>query len=334
MTVRIEDVALHAGVSTATVSRALRGLSHVAEPTRLKVVEAAKSLDYVVSPSASSLASGRTQMVGVVVPYVSRWFFGQVIAGVEGALRTAGFDMLLYSVGTEESRRRFFNDMPIRRRVDALLVLTLPLAYQEVEALRFLRMPTALVGAAVRGFSSVGIDDVAGGTSATRHLIALGHERIAMISGGMTDHGHFTAPQDRSRGYRFALASAGLTIDPDLDVDGDFTREGGERAMSQLLSLQAPPTAVFAQSDEMAYGALRALRRAGLRCPEDVSVVGFDDHEMADFLDLTTIAQPVHAQGAAAAAQIIAALGGETDLVEQLLPTHIVIRGTTAPFSG
>jgi LacI family repressor for deo operon, udp, cdd, tsx, nupC, and nupG len=334
MPARIEDVALQAGVSTATVSRALRGLSHVAEPTRLKVVEAAKSLDYVVSPSASSLASGRTQMVGVVVPYVSRWFFGQVIAGVEGALRTAGFDMLLYSVGTDESRRRFFNEMPIRRRVDALLVLTLPLAYHEVEALRFLRMPTALVGAAVRGFSSVGIDDVAGATTATRHLINLGHERIAMISGGTADHEHFTAPQDRSRGYRFALASAGLLIDPDLDVDGEYTREGGERAMSALLSLQSPPTAVFAQSDEMAYGALRALRRAGLRCPEDVSIVGFDDHEMADFLDLTTISQPVHAQGAAAAARIIVALGGETDPVQQLFPTQIVIRGTTAPLGG
>jgi LacI family repressor for deo operon, udp, cdd, tsx, nupC, and nupG len=331
MTVSIEDVAARAGVSTATVSRALRGLPNVSEITRERVRDAARALDYVVSPSASSLATGRTSTVGVVVPYVGRWFFGQVISGAEAALRQSGFDLLLYTVGAEESRRRFFEELPVRRRVDAVLVLSLPLTDAEVEAIAGLRLPTAMVGASVPGFSSVRIDDVGGASKAVNHLINLGHQRIAMIHGAGIEPAQFTAPEDRRRGYLSALASAGLDYDASLQVDGGFTLAGGERAMASLLSSKHPPTAVFAQSDEMAFGALRAIRRAGLRCPEDVSVVGFDDHEMAEMLDLTTVAQPVTEQGVLAVGHILAELRGEAAPSEDLVPTHVVIRGTTAP---
>jgi LacI family transcriptional regulator, repressor for deo operon, udp, cdd, tsx, nupC, and nupG len=334
MTVSIEDVAARAGVSTATVSRALRGLPNVSDLTRERVRDAARALDYVVSPSASSLATGRTNTVGVVVPYVGRWFFGQVIAGAESALRQAGFDLLLYTVGTDGSRRRFFEDLPVRRRVDALLVLALPLTESEVASIAGLRLPTAMVGATVPGFSSVRIDDVGGATKAVNHLINLGHRRIAMIHGAGIEPAQFTAPEDRRRGFRSALASAGLECDPSLEVDGVFTLAGGERAMASLLSAKLPPTAVFAQSDEMAFGALRAIRRAGLRCPEDVSVVGFDDHEMAEMLDLTTVAQPVVEQGVLAVGHIMAELRGEAAPSDELVTTHVVIRGTTAPPSA
>jgi LacI family repressor for deo operon, udp, cdd, tsx, nupC, and nupG len=331
MTVSIEDVAARAGVSTATVSRALRGLPNVSDLTRERVRDAARALDYVVSPSASSLATGRTSTVGVVVPYVGRWFFGQVIAGAESALRQAGFDLLLYTVGLDDSRRRFFEELPVRRRVDALLVLSLPLTDSEVASIAGLRLPTALVGATVPGFSSVRIDDVGGATKAVNHLINLGHQRIAVIHGAGIEPAQFTAPEDRRRGYQSALASAGLEADPSLEVDGGFTLAGGERAMSSLLSAKQPPTAVFAMSDEMAFGALRAIRRAGLRCPEDVSVVGFDDHEMAEMLDLTTVAQPVMEQGVLAVGHIMAELRGEAAPSDELVMTHVVIRGTTAP---
>jgi len=331
MTVSIEDVAARAGVSTATVSRALRGLPNVSSRTRQRVQDAARALDYVVSPSASSLATGRTSTVGVIVPFVGRWFFGQVISGAELELRKAGYDMLLYAVGSDESRRRFFGELPLRRRVDAVLILTLPLTEKEVASLAGLRLPTAMVGATVEGFSSVRIDDIAGAAKAVNHLINLGHERIGMITGAGIEPARFTAPEERREGYLRALGAAGLAADPTLQVDGEFTIAGGGRAMAALLSASRPPTAVFAHSDEMAFGAMRAIRSAGLRCPEDISVVGFDDHEMAELLDLTTVAQPVREQGGLAARQILAALAGEVVPTHEIVETHVVIRGSTAP---
>ncbi len=331
MTVSIEDVAARAGVSTATVSRALRGLPNVSTRTRERVRDAARALDYVVSPSASSLATGRTSTVGVIVPFVGRWFFGQVLSGAELELRKAGYDMLLYAVGSDESRRRFFGELPLRRRVDAVLILTLPLTEPEVASLSGLHLPTALVGATVEGFSSVRIDDIAGAAKAVNHLINLGHERIATITGAGIEPARFTAPEERREGYLQAMVAAGLEVDPALTVDGQFTVAGGGRAMAALLSTENPPTAVFAHSDEMAFGAMRMIRAVGLRCPEDISVVGFDDHEMAELLDLTTVAQPVLEQGARAARQILAALAGEVVPEHEIVQTHVVIRGSSAP---
>jgi len=297
------------------------------------VLTAARDLDYVVSASASRLASGRTSTVAVVSPYISRWFFSQVISGAETVLRDAGLDLLLYLVGTPERRTRFFTDLPLRGRADAAMVLAVPLDDADAASLAALRMPVATVGMTVPGFSSVRIDDVAGAMSAVNHLLALGHRRIAMIAGA-SGAAHFTAPGDRRAGFATALAAAGVSAEHDCDVDGDYTVDGGERAMVSLLALPNPPTAVFAQSDEMAIGALRAIRKVGLRCPEDISVVGFDDHEMAALFDLSTVAQPVREQGARAARHLLAALNGAGPATSEEVATHLVVRGTTGPPKG
>ncbi len=330
----LNDVAERAGVSTATVSRALRGLPVVSEPTRARIVAIAEELGYVISPSASRLASGRTHTVGVVVPYVNRWFFAQVIVGVERELRASGYDLLLYNLGDDTGRERFFSEMPLRRRVDAVLVLSLPLADSEVARLRALRIPVGLVGASVEPFACVRIDDVAGAATAVRHLVNLGHREIALISGGTDVPMHFTTPIDRRRGYLEVLAEAGIAYVPQLEAAGDFTVAGGEHAMSQLLGSSRRPTAVFALSDEMAFGAMRALRRARLRVPDDVSVVVFDNHEMADLLDLTTVAQPVVEQGSAVARLLLDQLAtGSADPAQNVLslPTQLIVRGSSAP---
>jgi LacI family transcriptional regulator, repressor for deo operon, udp, cdd, tsx, nupC, and nupG len=326
----IEDVAARAGVSTATVSRALRGLPNVSTATRRRVLRAAQELDYVPSANASSLASGRTSTVAVVSPYISRWFFGQVIGAAVSVLRDAGFDLLLYSVDKSERRERFFSELPLRRRVDAVMIVTLPLSDTEVASLAGLGIPVCTVGLAVPGFSSVCIDDVAGARRAVNHLLTLGHRRIAMIAGGRSGPTRFTAPEGRRTGYATALTEAGVGVDGAYDVDGDYTVDGGDQAMTRLLACPKPPTAVFAQSDEMAMGALRAIRKVGLRCPGDVSVVGFDDHEMAALFDLTTVAQPVREQGALAARQLLAALSGAAFPTSEEIPTHLVVRGTTS----
>jgi len=329
----LDDVARRAGVSTATVSRALRGLPRVSEKTRARIVAAADELGYVISPSASRLATGRTHTVGVVVPYVNRWFFGQVIVGVEQELRQQGYDLLLYNLGDAAGRERFFQEMPLRRRVDAVLVLSLPLADPEVARLRALRIPVGLLGASVEHFSCVRIDDVAAASTAVRHLVNLGHRDIALISGGNDTPMHFTTPIDRRRAYLDVLASAGIEHDPALEAVGDFTVASGERAMSELLGRSRRATAVFALSDEMAFGAMRTLRMAGLRVPEDISVVGFDNHDMADLLDLTTVAQPVVEQGTAIARLLLERLAGRDGHASQVLslPTRLVVRRSTAP---
>ena len=330
MAASIDDVARTVGVSTATVSRALRGLPGVSEATRARVVAAAREMDYVVSPSASSLASGRTRTVGVVTPYSGRWFFGQVIAAVEQTLRDAGYDLLLYTLPAEHARRRFFDALPLRRRVDGVLVLSLPLSQTEVGAIGGLGVPVGLLGARSPGLSSIRIDDVGGTRMAVEHLLALGHRRIAMIGGGSSEPTYFVVPEDRRTGYQQAMSASGITPDPTLIVDGGFTVAGGESAMTRLLSLRERPTAVFCASDEMAFGALRAIRLAGLACPEDISVIGFDDHEMAWLLDLSTVAQSVFSQGELLVRLLLAEIDGgqPRDLVS---PLDMRLRGSTSP---
>lgn len=332
----IKDVAEAAGVSIATVSRALHGLPRVSEATRQRVLAAAADLRYVASPSAASLASGQTNAIGVVAPFVNRWFFAAIVHSAEERLRRAGYDLLLYSLGTDaEERRRAFSGTLLRKRVDAVLVLGLHPTEEEVAALSAAGGPVAIVGKDVPGWASVRIDDRAAARSAVRHLIDLGHRRIGFIGGEADDPLHSALPGDRQAGYRTELAAAGLPADPGLEVAGGFTVSGGHEAATRLLALPERPSALFAASDEMAMGAVQAARRAGLRVPQDVSVIGIDDHEMAELMDLTTVAQPVAAQGVLAAEMLLAALADpERPRPAVVVPTELVVRGTTGPAPG
>ena len=197
----IFDVARRAGVSASTVSRSLRGSSKVSEHTRERVLRAAAELHYVPSPAASRLASGRTHAVGVIVPFATRWFFSEVLTGVEGALREEGYDLLLYNVGDAAGRTRFFATMPLRRRVDAVLAVASSLDAAEQDALRSLQVPLAVVGGPVPGFSRVGVDDRAGAVMAVRHLVLLGHRDIVMISGAPDDPVGRTTTAARRAGF-------------------------------------------------------------------------------------------------------------------------------------
>jgi DNA-binding LacI/PurR family transcriptional regulator len=329
----IFDVARRAGVSASTVSRSLRGSTKVSERTRERVLRAAAELHYVPSPAASRLASGRTHAIGVIVPFATRWFFSEVLTGVEGALREAGYDLLLYNVGDPDGRSRFFGSMPLRRRVDAVLAVASSLDLAEQEALRSLGVPLAAVGGPVAGFSRVGVDDRAGAAMAVRHLVLLGHRDIVMISGEPTDPVGRSTTAARREGFEAALAEAGIAVGPDRVVPEPWGVAGGMRAAEQLLTRRTLPTAIFAESDEMALGALQVLRRARLEVPGRVSLIGFDDHEMAPAGDLTTIAQPVRRQGELATCRLLAVLdGAEPDTPLELeLATRLVVRGTTGP---
>lgn len=326
----IDDVAREAGVSIATVSRALRGLPDVAASTRARVLDAATQLNYVASPFAARLASGRTATIGLVVPFVNRWFFGEVINTVESILRQAELDLLLYNLGDSVGRARFFDVMPMRKRVDAVLVASLVLDDAEFDALAALNRPVGLLGITRSGLLSVSIDDIAAARTAVGHLTSLGHRRIALIGGDTDDPMAFTPPLHRLDGYHAALAAVGVEPDPALEQLGHFTVDGGRAAARTLLALDDRPTAIFAESDEMAYGARRECADAGLRTPQDVAIIGFDDQPLSELLDLTTVRQPVADQAADITTRLLALLAGDTDAGDaRVLPTELVIRGST-----
>lgn len=333
MSASIGDVAQLAGVSVATVSRAIRGLPNVSPATRDRVLQAAAQLQYVADPHASRLAAGRTLTVGMAVPLLTQWFFGRVVAGAEGVLAANGYDLLLYSVPDGPTLRRFVRDAPFTKRVDGLIVVDLPMT--DDDSLRMCEGgPLVSVGAAFPRAPSVTIDNVEAASTATRHLVNLGHRRIGMISHLPTQALAFPAPLQRRAGYERVLREAGITVREELIVPGNFVLAGGAEAMAQLLTVDRPPTAVFAQSDEMAIGALKTVRDAGLEVPGDISIVGFDDHDMAAYTDLTTVAQPAMQQGETAATLLLDLMRGDgsgDDGTSVVLPTKLIVRGTTAP---
>lgn len=328
--VTLTDVARLAGVGVGTASRALSGAGRVAPETRARVLEVADRLHYVVSPDAASLARGRTGRVALVVPHLSRWFFGEVVEGIHAGLRGADLDLLLYPVGAVQERLAFFERLPARRKVDAIIVVAFPVLEAEQRRLELMGVHIVAAGGQSATYPFVRIDDYTAGRQAMDHLVFLGHRRIAMLEAKDPDQPDLKPP--RSDAYHAALLDHGIDPDPDLVVVGDWGGEQGAQSMSRLLSLRHPPTAVYAHSDEVALGAIRTIRRAGLDIPRDISVIGIDDHPLAVLTDLTTIRQPAYQQGIRAAEMLIALLRGDPGTDESVtLPTELVVRRSTAP---
>ena len=335
--VGIDEVARAAGVSTATVSRALSGRGRVSAATRLRVEEAADRLGYVVQASASSLASGRTRSIGVLLPLLDPWFFSTVLGGIADTLARRGYDITLYVLSHDaDARRTTFGTFLRRQRVDAVIAVSIVLAETEAEALAGLGVPVVRIGGAHRHMTTLAIDDEAVGALATSHLLQLGHRTIAHIGSVPEFDGDFGVPSQRRRGYERALAEAGVTPRDGLFEASDFTIAGGAAAAARLLDTPGErPTAIFAASDEMAVGAILAARAAGLRVPTDVSVIGVDGHELGAFFELTSIDQFPREQGAHAAVTALGLLEPDDDAAaappHRSLPFELVIRGSTAP---
>lgn len=335
----IHDVARRAGVSTATVSRALRGVDRVSEATRERVVRAASELHYVASPTATSLATGRTGVVGVLAPYLSRWYFANALDGIERRLRQHDLHVLMFNVGERGETRSLLLDLQLlHKRLDALLVVSCDLEHAEVAVLGRLGIPVATISVAAGDWDMVSIDDVAAADTAMTHLLDLGHRRIAYVGGNLEQDVHLATAVDREAGVRRALDRAGIPQHCVPRVVGDWTVLDGERAGEELLRPPDRPTAIMAASDEMAMGILLAARRHAVAVPEQLSVIGVDDHEMSHTHDLTTIAQPVVRQGEVAAQMLVDALNrrpaNDTPPPPrrvEILPTTLMVRGTTAP---
>ncbi|GAA1076548.1 MAG: LacI family DNA-binding transcriptional regulator [Nocardiopsis sp. BM-2018] len=327
----MRDVASRAGVSLSTVSRVMRGAPGVAPQVRERVRNAADELSYVVSRNASGLVTGRTGRVSVVVPYLKPWFFGSVLAGISEVLREADLDMLVYQVGDLRPQPGWTRTLPLRRNCDAVITVSMDLSEEECHRLDDVGVPLVLTGQRVPGRASVFIDDQAGAAGATRHLLNLGHTRIAYI-GSRGDSWYSGSSMNRLRGYQAAMGKAGLTPWSLIKPPG---HEGGEHAMGELLSDLDPPTAVLAEFDDIAMGAHRALRRSGIGVPEAISLMGFDNHEGAAILDLTTVDQSPADIGAAAGRLAVEITEGTRPRDTHLeMPTQIIPRqSTSAPRS-
>ncbi len=328
---RIEDVAAAANVSVATVSRALRNLPNVAESTRARVVGVAEQLNYRADPAASRLAAGRGSTITVVVPHLASWYFSTVIAGAEAVCAEAGYECLITAVGSIDACNRLLDEPAhLERRTDGVILVNVPASETQAESLRVRRVALATVGTRTHGHPSVSIDDVHTGRIAVDHLVGLGHQRIGLISGQGNDPMNFAVPRQRRIGFVGALESYGLEFDPALVESGNFGIDGGSEAMATLLNRPEPPTAVFAMSDEMAFGALMELDRRSLRPGVDISVVGVDDHDVSRVVGLTTIRQRVADQGAAAARALLARMADPHAVATDVdSPLELIVRSTT-----
>ena len=327
----IDDIALAAGVSVATVSRALRNFPNVAPATRKRVEAVAAEYEYEVHPQASRLASGRTWTVGVAAPLFGTWFPSRVLGGINSVLAEAGYDLLISMMTTPEDRHRFLREArSFCRRVDGLVLIDTFVSAEGGSADSFFSRPVVAVGERLKGASSISIDNRPAARRAVEHLIELGHERIGFVAGPIIAELPTPVPRQRRLGYEDALRDAGLSIDPSLAVQGDGLAGGGARALHQLMGGADPPTAVFCMTDEMAFGTLEAARSAGMAVPGDLSIIGFDDHDLAETLGLTTMRQSVGEMGMRAAEQVLALIAGDEPVSELTWDVPLVARATTA----
>jgi LacI family transcriptional regulator len=328
--VTIYDIAYEAKVSQSTVSRVLSGSTRVAADKRAAVLAAVDRLKYRPNVVAQGLARGRSSAVGVLTLSQASPYYGQILLGVEQGLAGSGLHALVASVAGEAASGRAL-DMLLQCRVDALVVVGEPIHDDRLPRLAR-DLPLVAVGPSMPDLQScVHSDSAAGGRAACEHLIALRHRRIGHIT-GPARHRH---AQDRRLGWQQALEAAGLPADPTLVVEGRFDEASGAEAATALLERHGDLTAIFAGNDQMAYGARLVLHRRGLRVPEDVSLVGFDDQPYSAYTTppLTTVRQPTLAMGKAAALVVLAALRGGERAELHLpppLPTELVVRESTA----
>jgi len=332
-TVTIRDVARQAGVGIGTVSRVLNDSPLVSDETRHKVLAAITALDYSPSAVARHLSRGKAMAVAVIAPFFTRRSFIERLQGIENVLSSSGYDLILYNVETLARRDECFRSLPRSERLDGLLILSLPPNDAEVERFLSLSVPAVLIDAFHPGLTTVQIDDVAGAQTAVQHLIDLGHRRIAYIGEYLDQNPlRFQPVGDRYVGYRQALDAAALPVRSEYHCQGKYGWREARRMATQLFDLPEPPTAVFAYSDTMAFGVLEAAQQRGLAVPGDLSVVGFDDVEVAQYFRLTTVRQPLYESGARGAELLLEAMESDEALREaahHVLPTELVVRSTT-----
>lgn len=333
--VTIVDVAAEAGVSFGTVSRVINNDVHVRPATRQRVLEAMERLGFVANRQARSLAGGRTNTIGLLVPDLGTGYIGEIIRGIDAELTLQGLDLILYTTHRTASKEASYVANLATGMVDGLLLVLPRNPADYVGTLTQRNFPFVLIDHQGIGpdCPAVGATNWQGSYDATEYLIRLGHRRIGFITGSM-DLG---CAQDRLAGYRAALRTNHIPESPELIFEGTFFQPDGYAGALTFLDLAEPPTAIFASNDVMAMGAMDAIRNRGLRVPEDISVLGFDDIPQASLVRpaLTTVQQPLEKMGRVAAQMLLDLLQNPEKKIERIeLPTKLVIRESCQPPRG
>ena len=331
MAVTIYDVAKKAGVGIGTVSRTINNSSQVSPQTRAKVLQAIKQLDYQPHAIAQGLARKKTNMISIIVPFFTGYFYIELFKGIQEELSKYQYNLILYNVDQTDKTEPFLERTLQEKRVDGVLYISLRISDAYARKFLDLDFPIVLLDAYHPDLDSITVGNEYGAYIATQHLIRLGNTKVGMIDAQLKS----TPAQIRLAGYKKALEESHILFKKDYLVisnsveerDG-FNREAGYRAMDQLLALGGDrPTAVFISSDIQAIGAIQAIQEHGLRIPEDIAIVGFDDIEMAQYMGLTTIRQPMFEMGRLAVKRLLNKISG-TDVknFKKSFLTELVIR--------
>lgn len=331
----IRDVAKRAGVGVGTVSRVLNDSPAVSDHTREKVLAAIDALDFRPSPVARRLSlGGRSLAIGIVVPFFTRPAFVGRLQGIEAAIAHSEYDLILYNVETPEQRDNLFRRIPHERRVDGLIIISLRPSDEAVDYFKRFGIPVVLLDAMHPDLVSISIDDIDGGYQATEYLIKLGHRRIAYISDDLDSPFGFVASAERFDGYQQALKKHKVPFRKEYHQQGEHGRFRAHHLAQVLMQLDESPTAIFAASDTQALGAIEAVRQLGFRVPEDVSVVGYDDIEVATYMGLTTVNQSLYQTGVEGVNALLKLIEENTSIDSYKLPVSMVVRNTTASPPG
>jgi DNA-binding LacI/PurR family transcriptional regulator len=325
----IYDVAKQAGVSITTVSRMLNDPGRVNSETRERVLAAVDALGFVPKAEARARALRRTGRIGVISPFFTAPSFVQRLRGISEALAAKKFELVIYTVDSANHLKSFLSSLPLTGNLDGLIILSLPVDDANVRRLVEHGLPTVLVEFPHPSLSSVVIDDVMGGRIAARYLLDKGHRRIAFL--GDTDLPEYSLHPVSQRlvGFRKALKEAGIEL-PDVLVRlAPYSQEQTRQVAAELLSLSQPPTAIFAATDFQALGVLKAARQLKIQVPEQLAVVGFDDLDLAEYTDLTTIRQHLDESGRLAVEILLAQIESPSRPPRHVkLPLSLIVRET------
>ena len=331
MPVTIYDVAKQANVGVGTVSRVLNNSTRVSPDTRQRVLQVIETLNFRPSILAQRLSRRKSLSIGVIAVFFTRPSVVERLRGIETLIASSEYDLMVYNVESPAKRDDYFHETAASQRVDGLMVISLTPNDEDVKRWQAAGVPVVLVDTHHPRLPRVVVDDVRGGQIAARHLVELGHRKIAFVGDPVHTAFNFTSSRDRLAGLRQVLDEYSLPWRAEFHQTGDHGQEPARVLAHSLLGLDDPPTAVFAASDTQALGVMQAARERGLDVPRDLSVIGFDDIEIAEYLSLTTIQQPLFDSGQRGLNLLLRAIEGPLDEPPcEELPVHLVVRGTTA----
>jgi len=329
--VTIRDVAKQAGVGVGTVSRVLNNSESVRDSTRLRVLTAIEELNYSPSSVARYLSGGKAMALGVTVPFFTNDSVVRRLQGVISVLGNSDYDLVLFDVENSENQEDLLTKIIQRSLVDGLLILSMLPAERDLEHVLEAGIPIVIVDSFHPDLPSITVDNEFGAWKATKHLLDLGHRRIGYLSDYPGNLFNSSPVVDRFAGFRRALREAGVEFNHDYYVESTIDREDAREKVYKMLQRPDRPTAVFAYCDVQAIGVMEAARELGLRVPQDLSVIGYDGIEAAEYMQLTTVRQSLFDSGVRGAELLLQVMDGrQPQEMEIVLPTELVIRATTA----